>query len=104
MRFLGMAGYYHKFCSHFSMLMEPLTALLKKGGGFVWSNACQESFGKLKSILISEPVLMAPNFEKQFKLFVDASDMGMGAVLLQEDCSGEDHPVCYYSRKFDSHQ
>ena len=47
---------------------------------------------------------MAPNFDKQFKLYVDASEIGMGAVLLQEDSSGVDHPVCYYSRKFDSHQ
>ena len=104
MRFLGMAGYYRKFCPNYSMLTEPLTALLKKGEKFLWSSACQNSFDKVKSFLLSEPVLMAPNFEKQFKLFVDASDIGMGAVLLQEDSSGVDHPVCYYSKKIDSHQ
>ena len=32
------------------------------------------------------------------------SDIGMGTVLLQEDSGGVDHPMCYYSRKFDSHQ
>jgi len=37
-------------------------------------------------------------------LFVDASDVGVGAVLLQEDSSGVDHPVCYYSKKLDCHQ
>ena len=30
--------------------------------------------------------------------------MHMGAVLLQEDADEMDHPVCYYSRKFNSHQ
>ena len=34
---------------------------------------------------------MAPNFEKQFKLYVNASDLGMGAVLLQEVSSGVLH-------------
>lgn len=104
MRFLGMVGYYHKFCHNFSTLKEPLTALLRKAEEFQWSHACQEAFDKVKSILLSDPVLMAPNFEKQFKLYVDTSDMGMGAVLLQEDSSGVDHPVCYYSKRFDSHQ
>ena len=54
--------------------------------------------------MLSEPVLMAPSFEKPFSLFVDESDIGMDAVLLQEDANGMDHPVCYYSRKFNSHQ
>ena len=43
---------------------------------------------------------MAPNFGYPFKLAVDASDFAAGAVLLQEDEVGIDHPVCYYSRKF----
>ena len=104
MRFLGMAAYYRKFCHNFSTVTEPLTTLLKKGEMFSWSVACQEAFDRIKSILLSEPVLMAPSFEKPFSLFVDASDIGIGAVLLQEDANGMDHPVCYYSRKFNSHQ
>ena len=47
---------------------------------------------------------MAPNFEKQFKLYVNASNQGMGAVLLQEVSSGVNHPECYYSKRFDSPQ
>ncbi|KAJ8042675.1 hypothetical protein HOLleu_09493 [Holothuria leucospilota] len=59
---------------------------------------------ELKKALMSSPVLIAPDFEKQFKLAVDASDTGIGAVLLQADEHGVDHPVCYYSKKFDKHQ
>ena len=88
-----MAGYYCEFCHSFSALTEPLTlsGLLRKGEKFLWSVTCQEAFDKIKLVLL----LMAPNFEELFKLFVDASDVGMGAVLLQEDLSGVDHPVCY---------
>ena len=39
-----------------------------------------------------------------WKLAVDASDFGAGSVLLQEDDNGVDHPVCYYSVKFNKHQ
>ena len=40
----------------------------------------------------------------EFKLAVDASDIGAGAVLIQEDDSNIEHPVCYFSKKFDRHQ
>ena len=49
-------------------------------------------------------MLSAPDFSKPFKLEVDASMVGAGAVLLQEDAGGIDHPVCYFSRKFNSCQ
>ncbi len=57
-------------------------------------------FNAAKDILCNAPVLSAPNFALPFKLQVDASSVGAGAVLLQEDRDGIDHPVCYYSKKF----
>ncbi|KAJ8257267.1 hypothetical protein GJAV_G00183750 [Gymnothorax javanicus] len=104
MRFLGMAGYYRKFCKNFSIISEPLTNLLKKNAKFVWDEKCQNSFDQLKANLKNTPVLFSPNFKKEFKLAVDASDIGAGAVLLQEDTDGVDHPVCYFSKKFDKYQ
>ena len=49
-------------------------------------------------------MLSFPDFSKPFKLEVDESMVGAGAVLLQEDAGGIDHPVCYFSRKFNSCQ
>ena len=46
MRFLGMAGYYRKFCNNFSIIVEPLTNLLGKRVKFIWTDNCQESFEK----------------------------------------------------------
>jgi len=103
-RFLGMSGYYRKFCQNFSVVAEPFTRLLKKNEPFNWSRDCQSSFSKIKTLLLSVPVLMAPNFDKPFKLMVDASDVGSGAVLLQEGEDEIDHPVCYFSYKFNCHQ
>ena len=50
------------------------------------------------------PVLTAPDFKSSFKLAVDASDVAAGAVLLQEDDEGVEHPVCYFSKKFNKSQ
>ena len=62
MRFLGMAGYYRKFCKNFSGIAEPLTNLLKKSTKFKWNEKCQDAFDCLKAILKSAPVLLAPDF------------------------------------------
>ena len=57
-----------------------------------------------KILVTSAPVLKAPDYQKPCKLQIDTSDVVMGAVLLQESPQGIDHPVSYYSRKFNSHQ
>ena len=57
-----------------------------------------------KALLSNTPVLAAPDLTRPFRLEVDASAGGAGAVLLQEDAEGVDHPVCYFSRKFNKHQ
>ena len=104
MRFLGMAGYYRKFCRNFASVCEPLTNLLRKNSVFVWSKSCQSAFETIKSLLVSAPVLATPDFDKLFVLTVDASDVGAGAVLLQEDSKGIDHPISYVSHKFNASQ
>ncbi|KAK3106188.1 hypothetical protein FSP39_014556 [Pinctada imbricata] len=93
MRFLGMAGFYRKFCPNFSSVVGPLTNLLQKRVNFAWTNDCDESFKKIKCVLMNSPVLSAPNFDKQFKLTVDASDVGIGAALFQENDDGVDRVV-----------
>ena len=103
-RFLGMTGYYRKFCKNFSEIAAPLTNLTRKNQKFVWGSECEQAFNRLKALLWNAPVLRAPDFHKPFKLAVDASDLGIGAVLLQDDDDGIEHPVCYWSKKFNSHQ
>ena len=91
MRFLGVAGYYRKFCPNFSTVTEPLTALLQKSVKFEWTARCQSAFERLK-VLFQSSVLAAPEFSHTFKLAMDASDFAAAAVLLQTDKDGIDHP------------
>lgn len=93
--FLGMAGYYRSFCKNFATVAAPLTNMLSPKVSFVWSETCQVAFHSLKALLASAPVLIAPDFSQSFKMAVDASEVGAGAVLLQ-DRSGVEHPVCYF--------
>ena len=102
-RFLGMAGFYRKFCPNFAEVTAPLTNLTRGTTKYLWDPACQEAFTQLKNLLAQGPVLQAPDFTKPFALQTDASDIASGAVLLQER-NGTLHPVAYHSAKFNSHQ
>ena len=59
--FLGLAGYYRRFVSDFSRLALPLTKLTRKDVRYVWDDACEESFAKLKECLTTAPVLTLPS-------------------------------------------
>ena len=61
-------------------------------------------FEKLKAILTNKPVLAVPKFDKAFKIAIDASDVGVGAVLLQDDKSGIERPISYFSKKLNKYQ
>lgn len=103
-RFLGMTGYYRCFCKNFSVVVAPLTRFCSPKVPFVWDDECQRAFVSAKSVLCSAPVLAAPNFSRPFKLEVDASATGAGAVLLQDGEGDVRHPVSYFSAKFKPHQ
>lgn len=53
---------------------------------------------------MSSPILAAPQLHRPFKIHVDASKVGVGAVLLQDDDQGFERPVCFFSKKFLSYQ
>jgi hypothetical protein len=91
--FLGMAGYYRRFVSHFGLIAKPLTNLLKKGTQFLWTSETKAAFQALKKALISAPVLTLQNFSLPFFVETDASAKGIGAVLQQQG-----HPIAYVSK------
>ena len=55
-------------------------------------------------MLMLKPILCTPNFQKWFKLAMDASDIGARAIVLQEDVNEVEHPVYYFSKKFQKGQ
>ena len=104
LRFLGMAGFYRKFVPNFSTVVNPLTNLLKGKVKYVCTDECQKAFEKLKAILANELVLAAPDFSNPLKMAIDASDVGVGAVLVQDDNEGKEKPVSYLSKKLNKYQ
>ena len=95
--FLGHAGFYRRFIKDFSVIARPLCTLLAKDVPFAWSQACADAFAKLKTMLVSPPIMRSPNWNLPFEIMCDASDYAIGAVLGQRE--DKKASVIYYASK-----
>lgn len=96
--FLGFASYYRRFVEGFAKHAAPLHKLVgdlqgkgKKRNCTVnilletkWTHHAEDAFQTLKQKLVQAPVLGYADFSKPFVLEIDASQVGLGAVLSQE--------------------
>jgi len=89
-----LAGYYRRFVPDFSKIAKPLTELTKKDEPYVWTEEREKAFQILKQKLVTAPVLVQPDITKPFEVYCDASNVGLGCVLMQEG-----HVIAYASRQ-----
>ncbi|KAK3731996.1 hypothetical protein QZH41_005497 [Actinostola sp. cb2023] len=95
--FLGLVNYCARFIPEFATMSEPLRQLTRKYAEWSWGQVEQDSFDKLKASLTSDCVMAHYDPAAETHLRVDASPVGLGAILLQ--CQdGVSRPVAYASR------
>ncbi|KAG1962189.1 retrotransposable element [Pimephales promelas] len=99
-RFLGFANFYRRFIRSFSQVAAPLTALTSVKTCFRWSDSAQGAFDLLKNRFTSAPILITPDISKQFIVEVDASEVGVGAILSQRSLADNKvHPCAFFSHR-----
>ncbi|GJX06565.1 putative reverse transcriptase domain-containing protein [Tanacetum coccineum] len=81
--FLGLAGYYRRFIANFSKIAKPLTSLTQKNQKYEWGEKEEEAFQTLKKNLCDAPILSLPDRIKDFVVYCDATNQGLGCVLMQ---------------------
>ena len=81
----------------FSDKAAPLNALLRKEQAWKWTEDCQKAFETLKGEIAARPVSAYPDFSKPFRLYTDASNIGLGAILPQKQ-QGKEKIICCASR------
>lgn len=99
-RFWGFSNFYRRFIRNYSAIAAPLHALTSPGFKFLWNTQAEEALNILKQRFTASPTLSMPDPKLQFIVEVDASDVGVGAVLSK--CSLKDnkvHPCAFFSRK-----
>ena len=83
--FLDLVGFSARFTPDFSTTAEPLRKIARKGEPFLWGEEQEKSFQKLKEQIASAPVLAYFDKEARTQIIADASPVGLGAVLVQEE-------------------
>ncbi|KAL0172977.1 hypothetical protein M9458_033288, partial [Cirrhinus mrigala] len=97
-QFLGFANFYRRFIQGSGQVAALLTALTSTKIAFRWNPQAQVAFDNLKSRFVSAPVLCFPDPKRQFIVEVDASAVGVGAVLSQRsELDGKVHPCAAFS-------
>ncbi len=102
--FVALANFYRRFIAGFARIATPLVSLSKKKAEFVWTPEREAAFAELQNKISTSPVLSFPQWNKPFILSTDACDIGIGAVLQQEDSSGHLKPVQFLSHAFNDRE
>jgi hypothetical protein len=97
--FLGLADYYCRFIPDFSKIAKPMIEQLKKGVKFSWDRKCEDAFHTLRAHLTTALVLAQLDVSKPFDIYCDASGIGLGCVLMQDN-----RVIAHASRALRTHE
>ena len=99
--FLGFLNFYHHFIESFSKVTCPLNTLTSEKIPFEWMTECQQAFKQLKEKITTAPVLWMPNDEDSFHIETDGLDIGIGAILSQQQ-DDHWHSIAFISRSLNN--
>jgi hypothetical protein len=96
--FLGKTNFLRRFVSNFAELVKYITTMLRKGNEVKWTAESRDSFNQIKRALTKAPVLIIPDYSKDFLIFSFASSDTIVAILLQRNVEGLEKPISFFSR------
>jgi hypothetical protein len=102
--FYGLVNFCRDFLPGLSQISAPLTDLTKKNVKFNWTPECDTAFEEIKELVACSVELTVFDSKKPVTLQTDASDLGLGVVLLQPNEDGVMVPVSTASRKLNKHE
>ena len=97
--FLGSIQFCAKFIPQFATISTPLWDLTSKNAKWQWGSKEAAAFSQIKHLLTCAPVMAYYNQNAKTRVTTDASPVGLGAILEQEQPDGGFRPVYYASRK-----
>ena len=98
MHFLGSVNFYSNFFEKLHINLKPLYPLLHDDKNFQWTPELEKIIQDVKNAMTAETELTIPNTKHPFFITVDASLVGLGAVLFQMNEGSKMRVISYNSR------
>jgi hypothetical protein len=96
--FLGQANFVHRFTPNYAEIMKPIYKLPKKDVKFEWNEESRRAFESITTAICEAPVLINPDYNKDFQIFSFSFEDTIAGVLLQKNDQGHEQPIAYMSR------
>ena len=96
--FLGLTGFNRSLIPNYAKIVGPLNQMLRKYACFEWGPQQEAAWCSLREEMVSDRIMAYPQPDKRYKLYTDACDYAVGAVLVQDDENGVERPIHYVSK------
>lgn len=96
--FLPKTNFLRRFIPNYVEIAKPIQSLLKKDVRFVWQEDNKRAFQEIKGAIAKAPILVSPNYSKDFMIFSFASEDTIVSVLLQKNKESHEQPIAFMSR------
>ena len=96
--FIGKINFLRWFIPNFDEIVKQITKMLRNDQDVKWTPEAKLSFEKIKQALTEAPVLVRPDFSKDFITFYFASEDSIAAVLFQNNAKGLEQPISFFSK------
>jgi hypothetical protein len=85
--FVGMVNFYRDLYPKRAETLAPPTDLCGQKTKFIWTEAQESAFQKMKEILAQDAMLTYPEFDQPFVIYTNASERQIGGVVTQNNRS-----------------
>ncbi len=91
--FIGCVNYYRDMWPSCAHILKPLTdqSGLKYWAPIKWTDEMQQAFDRMRLLMAANALAAYPDHNKRFDVYTDASDIQLGACIIQEG-----RPVAYF--------
>jgi hypothetical protein len=96
--FISKINFLRRFIPNLAELLRNITNMLKKDTKIKWNLEAKQSFEQVKNTLTQAPILISPDYTKDFYIFSFASEHTIAAILLQKSIEGYEQPIAFFSK------
>jgi hypothetical protein len=96
--FIGKINFLRRFIPNLAELLRNITNMLNNDTKIKWTTEPKHSFDQVKPNLTRAPMLIIPDFTKDFLIFSFAFEHTIAAVLLQKNNEVHEKTIAFFSQ------